>query len=111
MPLPAVVESSLVVVVELRPGVRVAASWTGRGRYVKLLAQAGTGQAIALDSWWVWDESRDCPAIEATLPALESFVMERLAEAGDDKLLDAITIPTDAAPLRHLRSRASARSL
>ena len=48
MPLPAVVESSLVVVVELRPGVRVAASWTGRGLYVTLHAQAGTGQAIAL---------------------------------------------------------------
>jgi hypothetical protein len=87
MPLPAVVETSLVVVVELRPGVRVAASWTGRGRYVTLHAQAGTGQAIALDSWWVWDDARDCPAIEATLPALESFVMERLAEAGGDELL------------------------
>ena len=76
-----------------------------------LHAQAGTGQAIAFDSRRVWDDACDCPAIEATLPALESFVMERLAEAGDDKLLDAITIPTDAAPLRHLRSRASARSL
>ncbi len=110
MPLPAVVESSLVVVVELRPGVRVATSWTGRGRYVTLHAQAGTSQAIAFDSRRVWDDARDCPAIEATLPTLESFVMERLAEAGDE-LLDAITIPTDAAPLRHLRSRASARSL
>ena len=35
----------------------------------------------------VGDEPRDRPAIKATLPTLETFVMERLAAAGDDELL------------------------
>ncbi len=63
------------------------ASWSGRGRYVTLHVQAGSGDGIPIESWYVWDDAAGRPVIEVTLPALESFVMERLAEASDDELL------------------------
>jgi hypothetical protein len=85
--MPTLIESMLVVVVELRPGVRAAASWSGRGRYVTLHVQAGSGDGIPVESWYVWDDAAGRPVIEVTMPALESFVMERLAEASDDELL------------------------
>jgi hypothetical protein len=86
--MPTLIESMLVVVVELRPGVRAAASWSGRGRYVTLHVQAGSGDGIPVESWYVWDDAAGRPVIEVTMPALESFVMERLAEAGDELLAD-----------------------
>lgn len=86
--MPTLVESTLAVVVELRPGVRVAACWTGRGRYVVVHAVDACGRGLPIETWRVWDDACGRPAIEATLPALEAFVVKRLEEAGDELLAD-----------------------
>lgn len=86
--MPTLIESTLNVVVELRPGVRVVASWTGRGRCVTIHAVDAGGRGLAIDSMPAWDDAHGRPAIEATLPALESFVVERLlADAAAVELL------------------------
>ena len=83
------VGSSMIVTIDLRPGVRVAAAWSG-GPFVTIHAVANGGYGIAVDSLDVWDRWLDRPAIEPTLASLESFVLRALSEADIDGYLPAL---------------------
>jgi len=85
-----VVGSCLVVTIDVRPGVRVAAVWSG-GPYVNLHAVDRGGFGVAVESWYVWDDWLDAAKIPRTLEALESFAMSRLDDMGsDDLVLDLV---------------------
>jgi len=83
------VGSSMVVTVDLRPGVRVAASWGG-GPYVSIHAVTGGGFGLILETLPVWSSLIDAPVIEQTLEALERFVLERLQDVDADGWLAAM---------------------
>jgi len=84
-----VVGSSMVVTVDLRPGVRVAAAWSG-GPFVTVHAVANGGYGIAIDSLDVWDHWLDRPRIDPTLADLEAFVLRALSEADIDDYLPGL---------------------
>lgn len=81
-----VVGSSMVVTVDLRPGIRVAAAWSG-GPLVTIHAVAGGGFGMAVETLDVWDRWLDRPRIEPTLEALERYVVARLQELDADAVL------------------------
>jgi len=83
------VGSSMVVTVDLRPGVRVAAAWSG-GPWVSVHAVTGGGFGMVLENFHVWSPGLDRPRIEKTLEALETFVLERLREVDADGYLAAM---------------------
>jgi hypothetical protein len=78
-----VVGSSMVVTVDLRPGIRVAAAWSG-GPLITIHAVANGGFGMAVETLDVWDRWLDRPRIEQTLEALERYVVERLRELDDE---------------------------
>ena len=84
-----VIGSSMVVSVDLRPGIRVAAAWSG-GPFVSVHAVTGGGFGMVLESFDVWLHGLDRPRIEQTLEALEAFVLERLADVDADGYLSAM---------------------
>lgn len=86
----SVVDSSLVVVLDLRPSARVAAAWDGRSPFVTLHAVAGGGFGMAVESLPVWSDALDRPVIEPTLESLERFVLERLADDDVELLADLV---------------------
>lgn len=83
-----IVGSCLVVTVDVRPGVRLAAAWSGR--YVTIHTVARGGFGIAVDQWDIWDDWLDRPRIPQTLDALERLVLERLKDDADGYLLDMV---------------------
>jgi hypothetical protein len=84
-----VVGSSMVVTVDLRPGVRVAAAWSG-GPFVTIHSVSNGGFGMAVETLDVWDAWLDRPRIETTLAALERYVVERLQELDDETDLGAL---------------------
>jgi len=77
------VGSCMVATLDLRPGVRVAAAWSG-GPYVAIHAVHGGGFGLVVETLDAWDHWLDRPKIEPTLAALEKFVLEALQEADID---------------------------
>jgi hypothetical protein len=88
-----IVGSSLVVVFDTFPGVRLAAAWSG-GPYVQIHAVDGSGFGIVVDAWSVWDDWLDAPKIPRTLEALEDFVRARL---DDPEAVSTLVELTDSA--------------
>jgi len=80
------VGSSMVVTVDLRPGVRVAAAWSG-GPFVSVHAVTAGGFGVVLESLYI--DELDRPRMQAGKPlaALERFVLKKLAAAGVDGYL------------------------
>jgi hypothetical protein len=74
------IDSHLVVVVEIEAGLRVAATWNG-GRSVALHIDR-EGLTVPAGRWPVWNHAWDCPLIEATRESFARFVAARLTEPG-----------------------------
>lgn len=79
----SVVAKSLVVSLDLRPGVRVAAAWDGCSPTVEIHAVTGCGFGLVVDSLRAVDDTFGEPLIEPTLDALEAFVVSRLEQSGE----------------------------
>lgn len=84
-----VVGSSLVVTLDIVPGVRVAAAWSG-GEYVQIHSVSRGGFGAVLDRIRVWDDWADAPMICPTLQDFEQFVEARLRDIGPDSYVSSL---------------------
>jgi hypothetical protein len=83
------IATHLVVVVEIEPGLHLAAIWNG-GRSVALHVDRD-GLTVPAGRWDIWNPIWDAPLIRTDREAFERFVAGRLAEPGvaDDLLAQA----------------------